>query len=96
MTFLTTTQHAQKRMQQRSMSEVDIDMIVQHGEDIPGDGVLLTNQAADKLIRFLKQTITRIERLRNRKVVIVGNAIVTCYPCDQSEMRRMRRRADGR
>ena len=95
MTSLIPTKHAQKRMQQRSMSAEDIELIVQNGEDIRGDGVLFTNHAADKLIRSLKKKITTIERLRNRKVVLNGSAVITCYPCDQSEMRRMRRLAHG-
>ena len=95
MSSLIPTKHAQKRMQQRSMSAEDIEMILQHGEEVPGDGLLLSNHSADKLIRSLKQEITTIERLRNRKVVLNGSAVVTCYPCDQSEMRRMRRLAHG-
>ena len=93
MQALTPTKHALKRMQQRSISEADIDLIVLHGDDFPGNGVILSNHAADQMIRSLKHEITRIERLRNRKVVIDGSAIITCYPCKPSEMQRMRRLA---
>jgi Domain of unknown function (DUF4258) len=85
MTKLEITRHAGRRMRQRSISMSDIDLILQNGEEIEGQGVLMSNKAADSLIRSLKSQITAIDRLRNRKIVLAGATLVTCYPCGNRE-----------
>lgn len=39
----------------------------------------------------LRQQITQLERLRNCKIVINGNRVVTCYHCSPSELKRISR-----
>lgn len=39
----------------------------------------------------LRQQIIQLERLRNRKIVINGNRVVTCYHCSPSELKRISR-----
>jgi hypothetical protein len=38
---------------------------------------------------YLRQQIKVIERLTDRKVVISGNSVITCYPCSKSELKRI-------
>lgn len=90
---LEITHHAARRMQQRSISESDLAIILRHGKEIDGQGILIDNKAADAAIRSLKSRIKEIERLRNTKVVLVGGTVVTCYPCARNEARRMKKRA---
>jgi trimethylamine:corrinoid methyltransferase-like protein len=92
MTTLEFTNHAAMRMQQRSIGRSDLDLILQYGEDIDGQGILLDNKAVDEAISSLKSQISRCERLRNTKVVLAGGAVVTCCPCGQKEARRMKKR----
>lgn len=85
------TRHATTRMQQRSISYSDIALILRHGENIDGGGILLDNKAADAAIRLLKSQIAAFDRLRNTKVVVAQGTVVTCYPCGPNEARRMKK-----
>ena len=87
------TCHAAARMQQRSISMSDVELILRHGEDIDGQGILLDNKAADAAIRLLKSRIATFERLRNTKVVVAQGAVVTCHACSPKEARHMRKRS---
>jgi hypothetical protein len=86
------TRHADKRIQQRGISKSDIDIVLRYGEEIEGQGLLMTNKVADDIIGSLKSQIVKIERLRNTKLVVDGAAIITCYPCGNREKRRMKKR----
>ena len=86
------TKHAEKRMQQRGISVSDIDMILEHGKEIEGNGIFMTNKRSEKLIQSFKKKIAAVERLRNTKVVVDGDTIVSCYACRDSEPRRMKKR----
>lgn len=87
------TRHAATRMQQRSISVSDVQLILRHGEEIDGQDILFDNKAADAAIRTLKSRIATFERLRNTKVVVDEGTVVTCYPCGTKEARRMKKRA---
>ncbi|UWR10904.1 DUF4258 domain-containing protein [Sulfitobacter mediterraneus] len=92
MSEVDITRHAERRMQQRSISNFDIDLILRYGEDIDGDGILMSNRAADDAIRSLKSRIATVERLRNKKLVMDGDTLITCYQCKIHEGRRMKKR----
>lgn len=91
MTELHITGHAGKRMQQRSISNADIDIILRYGEDIDGQGILMSNRAVEDAVRALKSRIATVERLRNKKLVVDGASVITCYPCKTGEGRRMKK-----
>jgi hypothetical protein len=42
-------------------------------------------------IATLRQQIANLERLRNCKIVVEGNRLVTCYNCSKSELKRISR-----
>jgi len=42
-------------------------------------------------IDCLRQQIVKLERLRNRKIVLNGSRVVTCYHCSKSELKRISR-----
>ncbi len=85
------TRHLSERMQQRSFKEADIDLIVHCGTYIGDEEVFLSNKDADREIRQLKAQIKRLDRLRNRKIILKNNALVTAYPCEKRELNRIRR-----
>jgi hypothetical protein len=39
----------------------------------------------------LRQQVINLERLRNRKIVLNGNRVVTCYHCTKCELKRISR-----
>ncbi len=84
------TKHGSVRCQQRGFKTGDISIIAQCGTMIGDDQVFLSNKDADREIRILRQKIKKIDHLRNRKVVIVENSLVTCHPCNSSEIKRLK------
>jgi hypothetical protein len=93
MADIKSTKHGSVRCQQRGFKTGDINIIAQCGTMIGDDQVFLSNKDADREIRTLRQKIKKIDRLRNRKVVIVGKSLVTCYPCNSSEIKRIKHRS---
>lgn len=85
------TKHALERKQQRSFKNADIDLIAQCGTYIGDDEVFLSNKDADREIRLLKEQIKKLDRLRNKKIVVKNNALVTAYPCRKKDLDRIRR-----
>jgi hypothetical protein len=85
------TKHVSERMQQRSFKNEDIDLIAHCGTYIGDHEVFLSNKDADQEIRLLKELIKKFDRLRNTKIVVKNNALVTVYPCEKRELNRIRR-----
>jgi len=42
-------------------------------------------------ITDLRRQLTNIDRLKNRKIVIDGNRVITCYRCSKSKLKRISR-----
>jgi len=84
------TKHGLARMQQRGFKAADIDLIAHCGTYFGDHEVFFTNKDADREIKSLKKMIKKLDRLRNRKIVIKNNAIVTCHPCEQKEVKRLK------
>lgn len=42
-------------------------------------------------ISELRRQLANIDRLKNRKIVIDGNHVITCYRCSKSELKRISR-----
>ena len=90
---LEQTKHGAVRMQQRSFTEEDVNLIYQCGTMIGDDEFFMSNKDADREIRALKKGIKRIDRLRNRLVIVSGLSVVTSYRCSTSKLSRLRRRS---
>lgn len=84
------TSHAAVRAQQRSFSRRDIDLVVELGTHLNDGSVLLRRRDADERIVTLKAEITRLERLRNAKVVTLGSRVLTVYTATRREQKRMK------
>jgi hypothetical protein len=87
------TKHGSERMSQRNFQDEDIDLIAHCGTYIGDDAVFMSNKDVDLEIRSLNELIKRIDRLRNKKIVIKGGALVTCYSCRPREVKRLQRRS---
>lgn len=88
----TLSIHASARVRQRGLRESDIPIILDAGTPVNDDSVLLLDRDADREIRKLKRQISKLERLRGCRVVIVGDKIVTVYrPTRKTEKRLLRR-----
>lgn len=90
---LSYSDHASARIRQRGFSESDVELIVLVGTPVEADAVLLREQDADREIRHHKREIQRLERLKNAKVIVNGETVVTVYNVGRHRQRATLRRA---
>jgi hypothetical protein len=55
-----------------------------------GGKTIVDKDLASELSHFRRQ-IQIIDRLRNRKIILRGNKVITCYACSRSELKRISR-----
>ena len=84
--------HAETRMRQRGMREGDADLILAYGTQVDTEAWLLRDRDADRAIESHRREIQRLDRLRNRKVVVRGDHVVTAYPSRPADQKRTLRR----
>lgn len=89
---LKFSKHASKRMKQRAIGEDDIKLILLYGSQIDDAVYFLSNKDADTEIRRHKLEIQTLERLRNKKVVLANDTIVTCYHSHRKNQRQTLRK----
>ena len=93
MNGIISTCHGQTRMRQRGMKNGDVELILACGTQIADEAWLLRDRDVDRAIDSRKREIQRLERLRNRKVVICDSRVVTAYPSRLADQKRALRRA---
>lgn len=76
---LQLTDHVLKRIQQRSYSEKDINLIIEYGTIINENEYFLKNKNIQRQIEIRKHEIQRLEHLRGSKIVIKGTNVITIY-----------------
>lgn len=54
-----------------------------------GTEIRESNNSLFSELAHLRQQIGIVERLKNRKVVINGNRVISCYSCSKSELKRI-------
>ena len=81
--LVNLTGHAKKRIQQRGINRVAVDVIMQYGDSNPAPGgaktFRLTKKNASKLIQSFKKKIKTIERTKNVVVIEKDGQILTSY-----------------
>lgn len=95
MSALSLTQHAVVRLAQRGMSANDADLIMLIGSEAP-DGYMVRDHDCADIEAALKQLLNRLQRLKGKRVVVLGERLVTAYHATPKEQRRLRRRAAER
>lgn len=77
------TNHALKRMAQRSIKMIDVDLILEYGtsKSRPGGAFeyYIEKENIPKIISGLKHTINQIDRLKDKAVLVIDNKIKTVY-----------------
>lgn len=73
------TLHAEVRMGQRGFRKEDIEEVLLHGTRVAPDAYLMQRTDANREIATLKRRIRRMERLKDLKVVMEGDRVITCY-----------------
>ena len=90
------TRHARTRMQQRSISGKDLELIMDFGTVVRPGLHMLRGRDVDKEVRDYKRRIDALERLRGCAAVVDGDTVVTCYHVSGSAGRRAVRRDGNR
>lgn len=78
-------------MRQRGIRTSDVELILQYGSEIGEDVFFLSQKDAEREISRRKREIDTLERLRNKKLVLAGDTVVTCYHSRRSDQKRMLR-----
>lgn len=82
--------HARQRLQQRGLTELDINLILAHGTETR-DGYYLRRKDVREAEKALKKLIDQINRLVGNYVVFDGDTIITAYhPGKKTEKRVLR------
>ena len=90
------SRHAEARMRQRGRRNSDIDLVIRCASEIDNDVYFLSHKDTDREIRRRKSEIQALERLRNLKVVVAGDTVVTCYHSRRKNQRTMLRKGRER
>ena len=83
--------HAKQRLQQRGMSETDVDLILRHGTETQ-DGFLMRRKDVQRAEKDLRCLINELHRLKDKYVVVRGNTVVTAYHARKTCQNRALRR----
>ncbi len=92
MTPAAYSTHAEMRMCQRGIRKADVDLVLRCATEIDENVYFLSRKDVDREIRHRKQEIQAFERLRNQKVVVDGDTVVTCYQSRRKDQKRTLRR----
>lgn len=92
MNNLISTRHGATRMRQRGMKNEDVALILAHATQVDNETWMLLERDANHAIKNRKQEIEALERLRNFKLVMCSDGVVTAYPSRPSDQKRTLRR----
>ena len=93
---LDFSKHAARRVRQRGLRDRDVELVVECGTPVAGDGIVLLDSDVRREIARRKREIQAFERLRRCKVVVSEGAIVTCYHTGCRRPARVHRGAKGK
>lgn len=80
--------HADKRQRQRGFSDVDVQLVLAHGDSVD-DGYVMTRKAVSRRISELKKEIVRLQKLKDVAVIEDTGTVVTMYRADGRRMRKL-------
>ena len=89
------TQHALIRMAQRGNKIEDGELIMMIGTEVE-DGQFVRTKDCQTFQHAVKQLMERVWRLNGKRVVLVGDRVVTAYHTSPAKERQLLRHADQR
>ena len=92
MSDMIYTRHGRTRIQQRGFRGRDIRLIQEFGTPVDRNTWLMRRQDVAREIANRKREIQTLERLKNRKVVIRDERVITAYPALPADQKRALRR----
>ncbi len=93
---IARTNHAEQRMRQRGIRDVDLRLLLKVAEPVSEDALLLTRQRAAREIERRRREIQQLERLRGVRLIIEDGALITVYHAYRAQHRARRAPWKGR
>lgn len=87
----TYSRHAIERICQRGLLASDIDLIMTIGTEVEG-GFVVRDKDVQQLERQVRDFLTRIKRLKSKRLVVAGDHVVTAYHARRSKTKKLLRR----
>ena len=87
----TYSRHAIERIYQRGLLASDIDLIMTIGTEVEG-GFIVRDKDVQQLERQVRDFLTRIKRLKSKRLVVASDHVVTAYHARRSKMKKLLRR----
>ena len=81
------TGHALERLRQRGFRESDVEFILNNGT-IKGTKAMLTNKDGAKLIEKAKKTISIVNRLAGKQIIVDGDDVITVFHANSRQQSR--------
>ncbi len=87
------TAHAQMRMQQRAVRDLDLALILKFGTEFD-DGLILRDKDVAEATSSMREEIRRLEKLRGKAVILEGDTVLTTYVPSKRRLKKfLRKRA---
>ena len=80
--------HAKLRMAQRSTRSEDLDLMRLHATAVDA-GYVMRDRDVREAVGELRERINRLERLRNRVLIVDAGLVVTTYHGDRAKQKRL-------
>ena len=92
MSSILSTHHGEVRMRQRGMKNGDVARILAYATQVDDETWMLRERDVIHAIRDCKHEIQALERLKNAKLVMCADGVVTAYPSRPMDQKRTLRR----
>ena len=87
------TTHAQMRMQQGAVRDLDLDLFLKFGTEFD-DGLILRNKDVAEATSSMREAIRRLEKLCGKAIILKGDTVLTTYvPSNRRLKKFLRNRA---
>ena len=94
MAGLHMTDHALVRLAQRGLGCSDVELILGIGSEVE-DGVLVRSKDCEEIERAMALLLSRVRRLKGKRLVTADGSLVTAYHAGRREERRLLRGTHG-
>jgi hypothetical protein len=88
---MNISRHAETRLQQRGVHESDLALFLEYGIEFD-DGLLMTNATVAEAIAKHQTAIWRLEKLRGKALITMGDVVVTTYNPSKRRIKHFLRR----
>ena len=89
------TNHAYERLAQRGLQVSDVDLILEIGSEVD-DGFIVRDKDLQEVERAIKMFMTRVRRLKGKRLVVSEGCLITAFHAKRSEERRLLRTRSAR